>query len=65
MALTEVVKDKLMELEQQGIIERVVEPSPWLAALVIILKNNGEVRLCVDLRRLNQSIERKASTPNI
>lgn len=48
-----------MELEQQGIIERVVEPSPWLAALVIILKNNGEVRLCVDLRRLNQSIERE------
>lgn len=59
VALTEMVKEKLMELEQQGIIERVYEPSPWLAALVVIVRNNGAIRLCVDLRRLNKSIERE------
>lgn len=59
VALTEMVKAKLMELEQLDIIERVTEPSQWVSALVAVLKNNGEVRLCVDLRRLNEAIERE------
>lgn len=59
VALRQMVKSKLIELEQQDIIERVSEPSEWVSPLVAVLKNNGELRLCVDLRRLNQAIERE------
>lgn len=53
------VKEQLEELEAMDIIERVDEPSPWISALVPVIKNCGGLRLCVDLRRLNDCIERE------
>lgn len=53
------IKLKLDELEELDIIEKVNEPCEWLSALVPVLKNNGDLRLCVDLRRLNSQIERE------
>lgn len=50
VALTRLVKARLVELEQQDIVEQVSEPSKWVSALVAVLKNNIEIRLCVDLR---------------
>lgn len=58
-ALARMVKEKLDELEQSDIIERVTEPSPWISALIPIFKDNGELRLCVDMRRVNEAILRE------
>lgn len=52
------VKIKLDELLEKGIIERVTKPSSWVSPLVPIMKDNGELRLCVDMRRANQAIQR-------
>lgn len=52
------VKTKLDELLSMGIIERVTKPSSWVSPLVPIMKDNGELRLCVDMRRANQAIQR-------
>jgi hypothetical protein len=41
-----------------GIIERVVRPTSWVSPLVPIMKDNGELRLCVDMRRANKAIQR-------
>ena len=49
---------ELKKLEQQGIIEKVEGPTPWVSPLVMIPKKNGDVRLCVDMRMPNQAIQR-------
>lgn len=40
------------------IIEKVKKPKSWVSPLVSILKENGDLRLCVDMRRANQVIQR-------
>ncbi|XP_055592724.1 uncharacterized protein LOC129744294 [Uranotaenia lowii] len=52
------VKEKLDELLSVGIIERVDKPSPWVSPLVPIIKDNGDLRLCVDMRKANKAIQR-------
>ena len=53
------VEKELAHLEEQGIIEDVEGPTPWVSPLVIIPKKNGEVRLCVDMRMANRAIRRE------
>lgn len=44
------VKAELSRMEKEGIIEKVTEPTEWCTAMVPVLKPNGDVRICVDLR---------------
>ena len=53
------VERELEKLEQQGIIEKVEGPTPWVSPLVAIPKKNGDVRLCVDMRMANKAIKRE------
>ena len=53
------VAKELINQEEQGIIEKVEGPTPWVSPLVIIAKKNGEVRLCIDMRRANKAINRE------
>ena len=54
------VSETLRDLEDQGIIEKVAETStPWISPLVVIPKNDGTVRLCVDMRMPNREIQRE------
>ena len=60
------VSAELKRLKQEGIIEEVDCPSPWISPLVAIPKKNGNVRLCVDMRMPNQAIQRKRHlTPTV
>ena len=45
--------------KKQGIIERVLGPTPWISPLVIIPKKSGGVRICVDMRAPNKAIHRE------
>eukprot|EP00795_Rhopilema_esculentum_P014355 gene14355-5400_t len=54
------VSETLRDLEYQGIIEKVAETStPWVSPSVVIPKNDGTVRLCVDMRMPNRAIQRE------
>lgn len=53
------VEDKLQELEDKGIIEKVNGPAKWASPLVVVPKSNGEIRLCTDMRRANEAIIRE------
>lgn len=59
LPLLEKVEAQLKEMERNGIIRKVEEPTPWCSAMVVVPKSNGEVRICVDLTNLNKAIERE------
>ena len=57
------LKDKLQaelgEMENQGIIARITQPTDWVNSLVIREKENGRLRLCLDPKDLNNAIKRE------
>ena len=52
-------KAKLDELLESGIIERVEGPTPWVSPIVTVPKDDGDIRLCVDMRRANEAVVRE------
>ncbi|XP_055644348.1 uncharacterized protein K02A2.6-like [Toxorhynchites rutilus septentrionalis] len=60
VALEKMVDKKLSELHEQGVIEPVNEPAKWISPLVVVPKGvDGDVCLCVDMRRANEAVERE------
>nr|XP_049699503.1 uncharacterized protein LOC110376634 [Helicoverpa armigera] len=57
--LEEKINTKIDELLQKDIIEKVEGPSEWISPVVPILKADGDVRLCIDMRRANLAIKRE------
>lgn len=58
--LCEKVDKKLDELLELDIIEEVPDgPSGWISPLVVVSKGDGDVRVCVDMRRANEAIIRE------
>ena len=55
----EKVSEKLIELEELDVIEKVTGPTRWLSPLVAVEKPNGDVRICIDMRQPNQAIIRE------
>ncbi|XP_055628651.1 uncharacterized protein LOC129770061 isoform X2 [Toxorhynchites rutilus septentrionalis] len=53
------VDGKLKELLSKDIIERVVEPSRWVSPMVVVVKDSGDIRLCIDMRKVNKAILRE------
>lgn len=58
-SMREKVESKLKELIELDIIEEVQGPTPWVSPVVVVPKDNGEVRLCVDMRQANKAIVRE------
>lgn len=58
-ALHDRLKLKLEQLEAQGVIKKIEEPTEWLNPLVIVEKSNGDLRLCLDPKYLNKAIQRE------
>eukprot|EP00731_Ephydatia_muelleri_P004100 Em0002g276a len=58
-ALRDKVKEELRKMEEAGVISRVDEPTEWCAGMVVAPKKNGSVRICVDLRPLNECVLRE------
>ena len=52
------VKAELERMEREGVISSVSEPTEWCAPMVPVIKKSGDVRICVDLKHLNESIVR-------
>ena len=53
------VEQELVRMESMGIISKVDEPTPWCAGMVVVPKKSGAVRICVDLKPLNESVLRE------
>ena len=57
--LTPKVKEELQRMEKLGVITWIEEPTDWCAGMVVVPKQNGKVRICVDLTKLNESVKRE------
>lgn len=53
------INKKLDELIKLDIIEEVNGPSEWVSPIVPVLKENGDVRICIDMRKANTAIQRE------
>ena len=58
--LREKVRRELDRMEKLGVISKVDEPTLWCAGMVVIPKSNGTVRICVDLKPLNEDVLKKS-----
>lgn len=57
--LEDAVNRKLEQLLARDIIEVKDGPASWVSPLVVVGKSNGEPRLCLDLRRVNEAVLRE------
>ena len=56
------VEYKNNELIKMDIIEPVEGPKPWASPVVVVPKANGEIRLCVDMRRATCDVQMRPSS---
>ena len=64
IAYQEPVKQQLRQMLNNGIIEK--STSPWASPLVIVKKPSGDIRICVDYRKVNeQTVKDSHPLPNI
>ncbi|XP_062703859.1 uncharacterized protein LOC134286282 [Aedes albopictus] len=57
--LEDAVNQKLDQLLTKDIIEVKQGPASWVSPLVVVGKHNGEPRICLDLRRVNEAVLRE------
>jgi transposase InsO family protein len=56
------LKDKLKKeldmMEEQKIIEKITHHTDWCSSITTTVKKNGDLRVCLDPKRLNQNLKR-------
>ena len=57
------VEEELKRMESLGIIEKVTDPTERCAPMVPVIKKNGKIKICVDLKRLNENVKREKFIP--
>ena len=57
-SLRDKVKKKVEELVNKDIIEPTEGPTPWVSPVVVVPRQNDDIRLCVDMHRANEATNR-------
>lgn len=52
-------KEEIDRLLEEGIIAKVDEPTDWVSQIAIAIKKNGELRICIDPKPLNEALRRE------
>ncbi len=66
LAVKDQLKAELNRLVDANVIAPVDTPTPWISALVVTVKKNGDIRLCIDPKPLNRALKRNHyPTPTI
>ena len=60
------VKKQLEKMVEDGIIEKVTDPTDWCAPMVVVPKPSGDVRITTDFTKLNVAVRRpKYELPSV
>ena len=57
--LRDKVEHELKQMEATGVISKVSQPTDWCAGMVVVQKKSGNVRICVDMKPLNENVLRE------
>ena len=52
------IKLELDKMEAEGVIQRVTDHSDWCSSLVYVTKTDSSLRICLDPKKLNESLRR-------
>ena len=55
----EPLRKELQHMQDIGVIEKVNGPTDWVSSIVIVGKPNGDIRICLDPKKLNDAIIRE------
>ena len=55
------MENKIKELEDADIIEKIEGPTPWVSQIVVVPKpkDPSSIRMCIDMREANKAIMRE------
>ena len=56
--LRDELKREFDDMEGNGVITKVIEPSAWVNSIAVSRKSNGKLRVCLDPKDLNRAIRR-------
>lgn len=59
LPLLDSTESTLKKMVETNVISPIIEPTDWVAPLVVVPKRNSTVRICVDFSRLNNSVKRE------
>ena len=59
LAVQPKLKQLIDQMVDNGVLIKRDEPTDWVSSLVVVQKSNGELRICLDPRDLNQAIKRE------
>lgn len=63
--MRDTIDKKLDELLSKGIIEEIPNiPTEWVSSLVVVPKPDEDIRVCVDMRKVNEAIVRERPHSN-
>ena len=51
------VEEELKCMEEEDVMCPIKNPTEWCTPIVVVPKSNGKVRICIDLTKLNESIQ--------
>ena len=57
-AMYDKVKKELQRMENLGVIKQMKEPTDWCSNMVVVVKPNGSVRICIDPTDLKKAVKR-------
>lgn len=57
LALRDSLKKELERTTALGVIKKIEEPTEWANSMVCVKKKNGELRMCMDPKDLNENIK--------
>ncbi|UYV77576.1 K02A2.6-like [Cordylochernes scorpioides] len=58
-ALGNEVQSELEKMVKQGIITKIYHETEWSHPMVVVKKKSGQIRICLDPRKLNQALVRR------
>lgn len=58
VAMMKPLKAELLDLQKRGIIAPVERNTEWINGMVVVQKQNGRLRICIDPRPLNKALKR-------
>ena len=53
------VEKEIKRMKDGGVIEEITEATEWVSPMVSVVKPSGNIRICVDLKKLNEAVKRE------